>query len=961
MIKREILKRSRHGLEIYQLVLREIYPGELIIQLNGYDVEPTKNPFNSNRKTLKLYKDGDRYMYHDTENMGFKGDPFEFAELHYKIAGIPLFKLLNKELKLQLNESHFNIQKGQDTKQPVIDFHPILSKEVTIPEFTFFKAPITKVYPYKNMKLDEAYNLIRSNAYLKNTQKLRSKKNPEDARNFKKYNFDYATFSGIFSSRKNEALSRHSGLITIDFDHLPDAEGLKEKLKNDPCLDTQLLFISPSGDGLKWIISANLGDLTHSEYFKAVGLYIKDKYNITIDGSGKDVSRACFLPHDPDVYINPNVLDGTLSTKKFDAKEWLKKDSRDAEIKSCPPQYTLPDTTQAVEHVIRLIEESHIDITTGYANWCNIGFALASEFKEQGRDYFHRISKFYSDYKYSKCDRQYTACMNSNPEKITIGTFFHWAKQAGIYIAHPKNEQNISVLQIVSPTVQHESEKEPAQDNHNMDQMNDQSQDKLNDQDMDQSEDQANGKTEIDMTQHPFHDTPRIPESVHSCLPVLLRECCDKFADAVEKDVVLIGAITVISGCLPNLEGKYFRKLYSPHIYSFVTAPAGSGKGILDWASYLGNPIHESLVRQSMIAKAEYERELAEYNSLGKNQRDEAELPLEPIRKKLFVPANCSASAFIQALAENDFRIMIFETEADTLASSLKQEWGNFCDVLRKAFHHEKTSMFRRKDHEFIEIHNPQLAIMLAGTPKQVQNMMPDVENGLFSRFLYYAFEHHTKFKNPFIESDDDDLASFFKKKGEKVKELYETLKRLPDPARFCLTPEQGELFTQKFEDLYERNRLLLNSDFNANSLRLGLITFRIAMVLTALRVLEDGEISSQLVCSDTDFETAIQIVFTLDKHSVAVYQNLPDNQMNGIKMTFYKALPEEFNRHEALTIANTFEIKERTMSKYLIEMKKAGLLTHKHNSYTKTSNNGNSITKGLNNDKADGNTQQAA
>ena len=86
--------------------------------------------------------------------------------------------------------------------------------------------------------------------------------------------------------------------------------------------------------------------------------------------------------------------------------------------------------------------------------------------------------------------------------------------------------------------------------------------------------------------------------------------------------------------------------------------------------------------------------------------------------------------------------------------------------------------------------------------------------------------------------------------------------------------------FTEKFNALYKRNRMLLGNDFNANSRRLGLISFRIAMVLRALRILEDGDYSNPLVCSETDFQTAIQIAFTLEKHAIAVFQNLPNNNL---------------------------------------------------------------------------------
>ena len=79
-------------------------------------------------------------------------------------------------------------------------------------------------------------------------------------------------------------------------------------LLNDPKIETELLFTSPSGDGLKWIVPIYYNDLTHDEYFEAVKNYLDDAYNLKIDASGKNFSRACFLPHDPNIYINPKYL-----------------------------------------------------------------------------------------------------------------------------------------------------------------------------------------------------------------------------------------------------------------------------------------------------------------------------------------------------------------------------------------------------------------------------------------------------------------------------------------------------------------------------------------------------------------------------------------------------------------------------------------------------------------------------
>ena len=87
-----------------------------------------------------------------------------------------------------------------------------------------------------------------------------------------------------------------------------------KRLLDDFYLETKLLFRSPSGDGLKWIVPIDpfkhrLGAFTlqeaHSLNFEAVFNYIQHKYNVEVDKSGKDVSRACFLPYDPEAYINP--------------------------------------------------------------------------------------------------------------------------------------------------------------------------------------------------------------------------------------------------------------------------------------------------------------------------------------------------------------------------------------------------------------------------------------------------------------------------------------------------------------------------------------------------------------------------------------------------------------------------------------------------------------------------------
>jgi hypothetical protein len=176
------------------------------------------------------------------------------------------------------------------------------------PSFSLFRAPIRNIHPFKTTNLVEVYQAIRSESYRKRTERLREISVPSEARQFKSMCFDYVTFSGEFSSRCDKNLTRHSGLMTLDFDHVDNVSLLRESLLHDIFLETEMLFVSPSGEGLKWIVAIDLAETSHQEFFNAVASYIMHYYGIEIDKSGRDISRACYLPYDPEVFIHPKYL-----------------------------------------------------------------------------------------------------------------------------------------------------------------------------------------------------------------------------------------------------------------------------------------------------------------------------------------------------------------------------------------------------------------------------------------------------------------------------------------------------------------------------------------------------------------------------------------------------------------------------------------------------------------------------
>jgi hypothetical protein len=175
--------------------------------------------------------------------------------------------------------------------------------------FSYFKAPVKNRKPYTTVTLRQVYNVIVGDYFKRQTERLRSL-NEKSAKEYKIYRLDFVTFSGIFSTRRIEGLKKHTGLICLDFDHLGKSlNEFRKKLIEDQVLPPELVFTSPSGTGLKLVLQIDLNEAPHKTWFIALSNYYKANYSLDADNSGSDVSRACFLCHDPNAYINPKYLE----------------------------------------------------------------------------------------------------------------------------------------------------------------------------------------------------------------------------------------------------------------------------------------------------------------------------------------------------------------------------------------------------------------------------------------------------------------------------------------------------------------------------------------------------------------------------------------------------------------------------------------------------------------------------
>ena len=562
---------------------------------------------------------------------------------------------------------------------------------------------------------------------------------------------------------------------------------------------------------------------------------------------------------------------------------------------------TFSDLQHEIELLTVEIENRAIDIAPDYQSWRDLGFALADALGENGRNYYHRLSRFYPSYSSDETDKQFTACLNHHGHGITSKTIFHLAKQAGITI---NTRSQVSISPISSKTPNEVFEVLEENENITSNQM------------------------------------PTFSDKVKDYLPDFLKKVAGNAISDEDADLLILGTLTAVSACLPNIYGIYAGREVFPNLFLFVTAQASAGKGRLSLCRRIVEPIHRQLREQYAAEMEQYRRLQIEY---AMNKKDpDAEMPQEPPLKTLFIPANSSSTAVYQVLNANKGVGLIFETEGDTLANTFKSDFGNFSDGFRKAFHHETISYNRRKDKEFVELEKPRMSALLSGTPRQILSLIPDTENGLFSRFLFYCLNIRIVWNDVFAVQEET-LDSHFENYGREFYDLYRLLK-ISSPIRFALTAPQQAEFHSFFEQIQGEYSSVFGLDFVASVRRLGLITFRIAMIISSLRILENGHFPNIMLCDDNDFHTAKTMVRTLLKHTAKVYQTLPaiddetlKNGKNQVKNNYYQSLPPDFDKQTALNIASSLNIPKTTAERYLKQWCLSAQLNHvKHGMYSK-------------------------
>ena len=402
-------------------------------------------------------------------------------------------------------------------------------------------------------------------------------------------------------------------------------------------------------------------------------------------------------------------------------------------------------------------------------------------------------------------------------------------------------------------------------------------------------------ETEKDEDEIISEHCPSIPDRVFGNLPEELKKLLVIAKDKRDRDVILLSAITNLSGLFPAIRTIYGNKKYSAHLYTAVVAAAGSGKGMAAYSTLLGSKIHDALEKRYQEKKKEYEKklmiwELEVRNALKERRIPDTDLkPEEPVRQMLLMPTNISKSQMIHDLkALEGIGGIMNSLEIDAMTEALGSDYGNHAAELRMYFHHEQVGQRFKIDKDPVIIQNPMLAMLLTGTPEQISRFIKSMENGMHSRILYYMMESRCVWKSqsPLDGNGNIDAEDLFRELAVKLKENFFNSEGKEIMINF--TREQWNRHKEVFSN--ELAMIAAEGVPGATSIvtRAGLIMIRVAMVLCGLRIMEAGWQVSEFTCSDEDFESALAIVLTGLKHSAQISTIIRNESLRNPMRNFY-------------------------------------------------------------------------
>lgn len=454
-----------------------------------------------------------------------------------------------------------------------------------------------------------------------------------------------------------------------------------------------------------------------------------------------------------------------------------------------------------------------------------------------------------------------------------------------------------------------------------------------------------------EISQDAFHKImePRIAPKVYEHLPECLKPIIELNSYKIGPEITLLSMLTACSGLMPKIyfthrstktgEGEHqvtqSTERNPPNLYFGLIAPNGQQKSGLNVVKECFKGLKKYRTTQFLAEKKEMQERLENAKGKSKALRKEkreilknmqaaqlagVNIPVQEaqqINNRLrgiddelerlsnaeeearpyssgyritLMPPNFTAASFMDDAEVSGGAFCIRATECKTLVESVHSKYGNLSAELRDSWHGDELGKRIKHENTYKQVHSPRFSVLASGTPDQWLELIPNTEDGLYSRFLFMVGGTDPETDESVFEDDtletwgeNEQLRQYAQFDRFFTDKVFKILERIPGGVRimFKHTDETRAMF-KEFALTRAEELLAIHPGLKGRQQRELVMVKKIACVLTVLRQAEllqhpsqftPDEYGARLLCDPIDFVIALHLVESYAPDALLMYQ----------------------------------------------------------------------------------------
>ena len=257
--------------------------------------------------------------------------------------------------------------------------------------------------------------------------------------------------------------------------------------------------------------------------------------------------------------------------------------------------------------------------------------------------------------------------------------------------------------------------------------------------------------------------------------------------------------------------------------------------------------------------------------------------------------------------------------------------------ILLAAQNEEQLHTGRKTDDEDYLIEHTRLAMAATGTMSSVREFIPNLEDGLSTRFLYHNLPAKSTVRGEMDEATAEAFHDAYGHHRGVLTELWKELRQFEgktdeEMPRLVITDKQRLYIDEYYRQLVSFVALALpDKDLRAPILRSRLNLYRMLMIIAVLRRYEElgcvegmfGE--KRFAIAEADLKWGLAYIFYCMMQTSTIYDRLRREEKEEPKtatcispLAFLNLLPRQFTTALANKLGEEMDMKTRTVSKHL-------------------------------------------